>query len=290
VNNWPPIVWTFEPSVLVGVFATTVCYVWAWRRARLPKMPHPPGYGRLALFIGSMICILLALISPVDALATDFMTAHMFQHVLLLDGFPVLFILSLTKGILRPVTRRMTQVERKAGVLAHPVVGIILYVGMMGFWHWPKMYDLALEHPDIHVLEHVCFIVAGMVYWWHLLSPIRGRLHLGGMGPLLYMAVTKFFVGVLGIILAFSTHCFYPWYQTHEHYLGLSPRVDQNLAGVLMSLEQAMIMGVAMVYIVFRMLSESEKQAQRKERLEQDEVPMHPARRAAVEAARAARR
>jgi putative membrane protein len=276
--------------VLVGVFAATVCYVWAWRRARLPRMPHPPGYGRLTLFVLSMVCVLVALVSPVDALATDFMTAHMFQHVLLLDGFPVLFILSLTKGILRPVARQLSQLEKNAGLLSSPIVGVALYIGMMGLWHWPRLYDLALEHPAVHVLEHMCFIVAGSVYWWHLLSPIRGRLKRGGLGPLLYMAVTKFFVGVLGIILAFSTTCFYPWYKTHEHYLGLTPRVDQNLAGVLMSLEQALIMGVAMVYIVVRMLNESEKEAQRKERLEEDEVPMHPARRAAIEAARAAQR
>jgi hypothetical protein len=55
-----------------------------------------------------------------------------------------------------------------------------------------------------------------------------------------------------------------------------------------MSLEQALIMGTALVYIVYRMLSESEKEAQRKERLEQDELPMHPVRRAQMEAARAA--
>ena len=42
------------------------------------------------------------------------------------------------------------------------------------------------------------------------------------MGQIVYMAVTKFFVGVLGIILAFSPHALYPWYQDHPHYWGLS--------------------------------------------------------------------
>ncbi len=262
----PPLIWTFSPSVIVGVGAACVAYAWAWRRARLPGMPHPPGYGRLALFGASMLCVLAALVSPIDALATDVMFVHMIQHVLLLDVVPILLILSLTKGLLRPVTRRLTIVEDRAGFLAHPAFAALLYIGMMGLWHVPRMYDLALAHGDIHVLEHVCFLTAGTLYWWQLLSPIRARMALTGMGAIVYMAVTKFFVGVLGIILAFSTHSLYPWYQDHPHYWGMSARVDQNVAGVLMALEQSLIMGTALVYIVYRMLSDSEKDAQRQER------------------------
>ena len=69
-------------------------------------MPHPPGYGRLALFAASMLCVLVALVSPIDALSRDLMFVHMVQHVLLLDMMPILLILSLTKGLLRPATRR----------------------------------------------------------------------------------------------------------------------------------------------------------------------------------------
>jgi cytochrome c oxidase assembly factor CtaG len=262
----PPLTWTFEPSVIVGVGVVSVAYFWAWRRARQPGMPHPPGLGRLALFTGSMLCVVTALISPLDALATDLLCMHMVQHLLLLDAFPILLILSLTKGLLRPVTRQLTQVEQRAGFIAHPVFAVFLYIGMMGFWHVPRIYDLAVAHGNIHVIEHVCFMTAGLFYWWHLLSPIRSRMALTGMGPIVYMAVTKFFVGMIGIILAFSTHALYPWYVDHAHYWGLSARADQNLAGVIMALEQSLIMGTALVYIVYRMLGDSERQSQRQER------------------------
>lgn len=262
----PPLIWTFEPSVIVGLVASSVAYGWAWRRARRPGMPHPPGLGRLALFAASMLTLFVALISPIDALATDLLCMHMVQHLLLLDLFPVLFILSLTKGLLRPVTRRMNSVEQRAGFVAHPVFAVFLYVGMMGLWHVPRMYDLAVAHGNIHLIEHICFLAAGTLYWWHLLSPIRARMALKGMGPIVYMTVTKFFVGMLGIILAFSTHAFYPWYEDHAHYWGLSARVDQNLAGVIMALEQSLIMGTALVYIVYKMLNDSERESQRQER------------------------
>lgn len=259
----PPIVWTFAPSVLVGVAALSVAYVWAWRRARRPGMPHPPGYGRLTLFALSMLATLIALVSPVDALATDLLFIHMIQHVLLLDVMPILLILSLTKGLMRPVTRRVIMIERRSGPIGHPAFAALMYIGMMGLWHIPALYDYALAHTDVHVLEHLCFSAAGTLYWWHLLSPIRARKHLSGMQTIVYMSVTKFFVGVLGIILAFAPHSIYPWYQDHPHYLGLSARLDQNLAGVVMALEQSVIMGIALVYLVIKMLGESEKQGQR---------------------------
>ncbi len=262
----PPLTWTFSPTIITLIAIAGTVYGWAWRRARRPGMPHPPGYGRLSLFVGSQLCLALALLSPVDSIASSVMFVHMIQHVLLLDIAPILLILSLTKGLLRPVTRRFTTIEARAGVLAHPAFAALLYITMMALWHTPRMYDLALEHGKVHYLEHICFLTAGTLYWWHLLSPIRARMAFGGMGQIVYMSVTKFFVGMLGIILTFSTHAFYPWYEHHHEYWGLTPRVDQNLAGVVMALEQSVIMGIALVYIVYRMLGDSEKEALRQER------------------------
>jgi cytochrome c oxidase assembly factor CtaG len=265
----PPIVWSFDPSVVVGVLALSFVYGAGWRRARRPGEPHPPGYGRLALFAAAMLSVLAALISPIDDLSDGMMSIHMVQHILLLDIMPILLILSLTKGILRPVTRHVTRLEARAGIFGHPGFGIFAYVGVMWLWHAPPMYDLALRYQNsVHVLEHLCFAAAGFLYWWHLLSPIRSRMRLDGMGPVMYMVITKGLVGVLGVVLAFSPQSIYPWYQHHAHYWGISARVDQNLAGALMALEQSIVMGIALVYLFMRMLSESEREQQRVERYE----------------------
>jgi putative membrane protein len=264
----PPVIWTFEPSVIVGVAGLSLAYVCGWLRARKPGQPHPPGYGKLALFTLSMLCVLVALISPVDAWATDFLFVHMIQHLLLLDLMPIMFILSLSKGILRPVTRKMTTVEKRIGFLGHPAFALFAYISMMIVWHIPAMYDLALQHPLIHVGEHFCFAAAGTMYWWHLLSPIKARQHLAGMGPVMYMVITKLTVGILGVILAFAPNSFYGWYQHHIHYLNLSATVDQNIAGLVMALEQSVVMGIAVGYFFVRALNESEAKQQRTERFE----------------------
>jgi putative membrane protein len=264
----PQISWTLEPTVIVGVLALALAYLSGWRRARRPGEPHPPGVGRLVLFAAALLAILGALVSPIDGLGDQLMVMHMTQHILLLDIAPILMILGLTKGLLRPVTRRVREVERRAGYLGHPVFAVLAYAGFMWLWHIPAMYDVALRHSAVHALEHVCFAGAGTLYWWHLLSPIRSRMRLGGMGPILYMVSTKLLVGILGIALAFAPHSIYPFYQHHPHYWGLAPAEDQSMAGLEMALEQSIVMGTALVFLFVQMLAESEREAQRAERLE----------------------
>ena len=82
------------------------------------------------------------------------------------------------------------------------------------------------------------------------------------------MVVTKLLVGMLGIGLAFAPASFYPFYQHHPHYWGLSPSEDQSLAGLTMALEQSIVMGIALVWLFVQMLTESEREAQRAERYE----------------------
>jgi putative membrane protein len=264
----PPITWTLEPAVLVGVLALALVYFRGWQRARASGSRHRPGFGRLVLYLAGLLAILAALVSPIDGLGDDLLVMHMLQHILLLDIAPILMILGLNKVLLRPLTRRLQTVERRAGVLAHPAFAVLAYAGFMWLWHIPAMYDLALRHSGIHALEHVCFAVAGTLYWWHILSPIRGRMRLGGLGPIMYMISTKLLVGSLGIVLAFAPNSIYPFYQHQPRYWGLSAGTDQSMAGLEMALEQSIVMGTALVWLFVRMLTESEREAQRAERFE----------------------
>jgi cytochrome c oxidase assembly factor CtaG len=264
----PTISWTLEPSVLVGVAVLAVLYLLAWRRGRATGSIHKPGWGRMAVFALGLAMILVALVSPIDGLGDQLLVMHMVQHVILLDIVPICLILGLNKILLRPVTRKLTGIERRAGYLAHPAFAVLMYAGFMWAWHIPTMYDAALRNSGVHAFEHACFLTAGMLYWWHLLSPIRSRMRTGGMGPVAYMSSTKLLVGILGIALAFAPASFYPFYEHHPHYWGLSPSEDQSMAGLVMAHEQSIVMGIALVVLFVQMLTESEREAQRAERFE----------------------
>jgi putative membrane protein len=258
--------WTFAPIVLVALAAYGWVYTARWRTSRAEGGPRAASGVRLALWWGGIAALFIALVSPLDRLGEQLATAHMVQHLLLADVVPILFTLALTKWILRPVTRHVHRVERAAGPFAHPVFGVVAYVGAMWLWHVPAMYDAALEHGGIHVLEHFTFALAGLLYWWHLLSPIRSRMRLGGLGPVLYMGSTKILVGFLGVLLTFSSTVLFSYYEHGGTRWGLSPLDDQHVAGLTMALEQSLVMGVSLAYLFIRMLAESDAADERAER------------------------
>ena len=138
----------------------------------------------------------------------------------------------------------------------------------MWLWHVPYFYDAALAHSGVHVLEHLSFAAAGLLYWWHLLSPIRSRLRLGGMGPVLYMASTKLLVGDPRDPARVRARADLRRLRHDRHKLGLTPLDDHHVAGLLMALEQSLVMGIALVYLFVRMLSEADREDERAERYE----------------------
>lgn len=251
--------------VLLALAGYGLVYGLRWRRARAEGGPRAAGWGRAALWGLGLATLFVALVSPVDALGEEFATFHMVQHLLIADLAPIALTLALTKWLLRPATRRIHVIERAAGPLGHPAFGVVAYVGVMWFWHVPVFYDAALSSSAVHSVEHLSFAAAGLLYWWHLLSPIRSRLRLGGLGPIMYMASTKVLVGLLGILLAFSPEVLYA-YAWEGTKWGLSPLDDLHVAGLVMALEQSIVMGVALTYLFFRMIDESEAEDVRAER------------------------
>ena len=255
----PDASWTFSPGAIFLLLVATGVYVARWRKS-------DASVGRLALFLGGIVAVAAAILSPLDRLAEQLLSMHMVQHLLLLDLAPILIILGFTKVILRPATRRLMPVEKAAGFLAHPAFAVVFYAGAMWIWHIPALYDGALENPFVHVLEHFAYAAAGGLYWWHVFSPIRPRARMLGLGPAGYMASTKVLVGLLGVFLTFASASFYAFYEDQPRYWDLSAQEDQAIAGAIMALEQGIVMGIALAYLFVKLLSESEKEEERAER------------------------
>jgi putative membrane protein len=284
----PRIHWLPDPAVLAPLALMTGLYIWRFRAARR-EVPRAPargdgerwrgapelagrGAGRLQAlaFAGGLLALLAALASPIDRLGDDYLfSAHMVQHVLLGDIAPLLLLLSLSRVILRPATRRLRAVERALGPLAHPLTGLLLWLAVMYGWHVPALYDAALRHPGVHLLEHGLFFTAGVAVWWPLVQPIPMRRQLTGMWPLAYIGAAKFGLAALGLYLTWSSTAIYSYYEHLPRIWGLSPVSDQNVGGAIMMVEQSLTFVLVLVATFVRMLARSEADELRRERLEE---------------------
>src|SRR5258708_14209043 len=104
----PNLSWTLSRGVLRVAALVLVVYVRRWRAVRLgsPRGAAEAPVWRLGCFAASVLIGVVALVSPIDALAGQLFFAPMFQHMLLLDLAPVLGIPVFSNVALRPVTPR----------------------------------------------------------------------------------------------------------------------------------------------------------------------------------------
>jgi cytochrome c oxidase assembly factor CtaG len=265
----PDIKWTFAPAILLSLALWTGVYVWRFRAARREAGGRGAGFRQAAAFAGFLVVLLIALVSPIDALGEDYLfVMHMLQHILLGDIAPLLLLLSLSRVIMRPATRRFHRIERKLGPLANPLSFIVLWFALLYFWHLPPMYEAAIRHPAIHALEHLSFFTAGCLVWWPLIQPVPMRYKLTGLATFAYILAAKLGLGMLGLYLTWSKTVAYDYYAHVPRIWGLSPIEDQNVGGALMMLEQSLVLVTAFVFLFVRMLLQSEEEERRRERLE----------------------
>ena len=244
-------------------------YVWRFRAARREAGGRGAGVGQAVAFAGAMLALLAALVSPIEAAGVDYLfSAHMLQHVLLGDVAPVLLLLSLSRVLLRPATRRLMAVERALGPFAHPLTGLVLWLFLMYLWHIPALYDAATENALVHLVEHASFFTAGLAVWWPLIQPVPMRRPLKGLWTVAYIGAAKFGLAALGLYLTWSGTVLYEHYETVPRIWGLSPIEDQNAGGAIMMVEQSLTFVIALTVLFVGILTRSEAEEQRRERLE----------------------
>jgi cytochrome c oxidase assembly factor CtaG len=241
-------VWTAPPPVFAAIGLACLLFGQGWLRLRRRGRPDLASWSRVALFGAGIFVVLMGLISPIDTIGENHLLwVHMLQHVLIGDVAIMLTVLAvrgpllvfmLPPRILGPIARDR-DVRAILSFLLRPRVAFGLWALNLAVWHIPKLYIDALLHPYVHDLEHACWMLAGLLVWTLLIDPgSHKRLTTGGR---IALAAAMFAGGqALTDLLIFSFHPLYPLY--HGAY-GFSARTDQQLAGVVMMVEQLVVLG-----------------------------------------------
>ena len=250
--------WSLDPLVLALAAVAVAFFLSGWRRLRR-RRPELAPWSRLALFLAGVGVVLVGLLSPLDAIAEEYLqSAHMLQHVLIADLGIVLALLAvrgplsmffLPRDLLAPLARAQP-LRRGLSFLLRPRVAVPLWIAVMVAWHIPPLYDAALRHAVVHRAEHLSFVVVGALVWTLLIDPARhGRLT---VNERLGLAVLLFWIGqVLAYPFVFGFQPYYDVYVDQPHRLfGLSALTDQKLAGLVMMIEQAATLGIAIVLLL----------------------------------------
>jgi cytochrome c oxidase assembly factor CtaG len=127
----------------------------------------------------------------------------------------------------------------------------IAYLG----WHFPQAYELALRSDAWHALEHACFLVTGILFWFPVIQPWPsvGR---GSRWVLLpYLIAADLVNTVFSASLTFAGKVIYPSYAVAPRVFDISPLADQAAAGALMWVIGSIFYLVPLAVITVRLLS-----------------------------------
>ena len=229
---------TVHPSTVIGLATLGALYHWrasqGARSRSLAEGPASPTTGQRALFFGALVLIFLSLNGWLHDLSDYYLfSAHMVQHLLLTLVAPPLLIMGTPGWMLRPA-------------LAWPIVGrvaraittaprcFLIFNVVLATWHLPPVYGLAMAHHSVHIIQHLCFMVAATLMWWPILSPLPELPRLSYPLQMLYLFLLSIPMSLIAIWIGYADHILYPAYSAAPRIWGISPLQDQFIGALIM--------------------------------------------------------
>ena len=249
--------WELAPVPCLALVCAGALYVVAASKVSKLAPAQPWRASRTWMFVAGLAVTAFALVGPPGAFDDVFFYAHMTQHLLLtmlaapllVLGDPVLLVMRASSRTTRrrvwvPVLR-----SRTVDVLSNPVVGWLLFVGVMVLTHVPVVYDGFLTHPLLHdYVEHPLYLVSAVIYFQPLLLPSTGRRHVPHWVRLVSLFTAMVPTAMLGFFIFAVPHLAYPYYAHAGRPFGPGPLADQHIAGILMW-STSMVLGVVWLVV-----------------------------------------
>lgn len=254
-----------EVWILVGTLAGA--YLYAIRRIgpHLAKGGQPVAGWQIASFLAGLAALWAVSDWPVHDLADSASFGiHSLEHLvqglivppLLLMGTPGWLAREIIPARLLPVVRAVTR----------PLPAFLAFNALMLAFHWPVVVTAMLRSEPFHLAAHAAMVVAGLVMWMPVLSPLREVPRLSPPLQCVYLFAQSILPTIPASFLTFAEAPIYRVYVDLQPVFGFSVLEDQQVAGLLMKIGGGLVLWTAIAIVFFRWWAEE----QRWDRLERE--------------------
>jgi putative membrane protein len=249
--------WTLDPLVLVPLALAG----WLYSKGIASMWQHGVGRGiarsQAACFGAGFVALFFSLVWPLDVLGELLFSAHMAQHLVLMNIAAPLLVLGAPLGPMLAALPRSWQ--RGIGSAARTrgwrtgwrwssglAFATILQQVVMWGWHTPSGIAVALQSDPMHIAMHVSLILVALVFWTAVLNARIRR-------P--WAAVAALFVtfkasGLPCIVLLLRDTAIYGAYGASAAAWGLAPEADEQLGwGIMMAIGSSTYLAAAIVLL-----------------------------------------
>jgi putative membrane protein len=253
---------TVHPSTVIGLAVLGALYHWrssqekSRSRATLEATEGPPLHtttvGQRAYFYGALVLIFMSLNGWLHDLSDYYLfSAHMVQHLLLTLVAPPLLIMGTPGWMLRPALQWRVIGPLARWVTTAPRCFLIFNV-VLAVWHLPPVYGLAMQYHNVHIVQHLCFMIAATLMWWPILSPMPELPRLSYPLQMLYLFLMSIPMSIIAICIGYADHILYPAYSSAPRIWGITPLQDQLLGALIMWVPGGLFFFVIISVVFFR--------------------------------------
>jgi putative membrane protein len=225
--------WELEPSIVIPLLVMALMYFVGWRRCCDDR---PNARWESVFFVAGWLVLAAALLSPLHHLGEELFFAHMAQHeILMLLAAPLLVFSRMDQIIpwaLPIAARKKLLGFFHSSVFQSSSIALVIHAIAIWGWHIPALYQASIRSEAVHAAQHLSFLLSAFWFWWALFYSMASKRAYGSAAA--YVFVTGLHTSVLGAILTFSSHIWFPIYGSTAPQFGLSVLQDQQLGGLLM--------------------------------------------------------
>jgi len=257
--------WQTQPLSLLALaieISLAVAYLIGVRR--LARKGRSWSAWRTASFIAATLTVIVAVQSGLASYDDESFAIHGIQHLLLMNLAPVLYALSAPMTLALQASGRRTQ-ERLLKILhhrvvsffTHPIVAAAMVYTTMIVYFLSPFYNFSLEHPLVHDLAHLHFLISGSIFWWVVIGKDPSHWRLSYPVKLGLLATGIPITAVLGLALTGVHSSIAP----HFHTVA-----DVRSGGSILWVAGELTMLVAMGLLLFQWMRFDEREALRADR------------------------
>ncbi|MDF9843393.1 MULTISPECIES: cytochrome c oxidase assembly factor CtaG [unclassified Paenibacillus] len=227
-----------------------------------------------ALFLGGLLVLYLAQGGPVSLLGHILFSFHMVSMALsYLIAVPLMML-----GIPEWCWRALMRVNplRRLSFLAHPVVAALLFNGLFSLYHIPVIHDYVMLHFTVHRLYYAVLFLTSALMWWTLINPLPEHRRAGGPVKIGFIFLNMVLLTPACGLIIFASSPLYATYSDPAVWAramgycvsgdpaallqafggpgffgGLSPKVDQQVGGIVMKFIQEFIFASMLAYVFY---------------------------------------
>jgi cytochrome c oxidase assembly factor CtaG len=225
--NWHlDIFWTLAIPALV------VAYLVATRHA-----DRRPTRRQLSCFVVAVVILLVAFMWPLGDLAAHWsLLALVLQRLLLTLAVPPLLVTATPRPLLVRLTRP-APVDAVLRLVVKPVPAVVIVTAVAVGTLTTGLVSLAADSGVARVVIQIVVLFSGFVLWAPVLTELPGTQPLSAIGRGGYLIVQSIVPSFLSVVWIFAHRSLYAAYDHPGRLLGMSPVLDQQLAGFLAKTE-----------------------------------------------------